>query len=262
MGLVFVLLPGGTFTMGAQKDDPAGPNYDEQAESDERQFEVRLSPFLLARHELTQGQWARLWTGDPSLRWPSYHKVGDSYEDSFDVIGPSHPVENVDWSMCDTLLRRHGMSLPTEAQWEFGCRAGTATPWYTGDLPTSLAGHANVLDRDALEQYPGWGIAEAFEDGFAGLAPVGHYRGSNAFGLYDVHGNVWEWCRDAYGSYSGPVHEGDALRLRGDGSSRRSGRGGSFVYPAAFARSAYRLYYAPAFRLNVVGLRCARTSGP
>ena len=78
--------------------------------------------------------------------------------------------------MCAALLPRSGLSLPTEAQWEFGCRAGTSTPWYTGDLPTSLAGHANVLDRKAARDFPKWGIAEEFDDGFAGTAPVGHCR--------------------------------------------------------------------------------------
>jgi formylglycine-generating enzyme required for sulfatase activity/tetratricopeptide (TPR) repeat protein len=258
MGIVFVLLPGGRFTMGAQRDDRDKPNFDPQAGVTEMPHEVTLAPFFLARHEMTQGQWARLWSGDESLRWPSYYKVGWTYIGIPIPIGRSHPVENVSWEMGDTLLRRSGLSLPTEAQWEFGCRAGTSTPWYTGDVPTSLAGHANVLDRDAVKAYPDWGIAEAFEDAFAGPAPVGHYGGCNAFGLYDMHGNVWELCRDWKGSYAAPWREGDGLRLVGP-LAGRCDRGGAFQGPAASARSANRSGSAPLFRGAEMGLRPSRT---
>jgi formylglycine-generating enzyme required for sulfatase activity/serine/threonine protein kinase len=253
-GIVFVLLPGGTFTMGAQKDDTYKPNYDAQAQADETAHEVTLAPFFLARHELTQGQWARLWTWDPGLRQPSQYKAGQTIAGQ--QITRRNPVEQVDWTMCDTLLKRHGLVLPTEAQWEYGCRAGTSTPWLC--TLDELQRFANVADASAKSAGVTW-TCEAWSDEHLVHAPVGSFA-ANAFGLYDVHGNVWEWCRDRYGSYSGPVHEGDGLRLGGDSSAERCARGGGFDLPAASARSAYRFGDASSsFRVGDLGLRCART---
>src|SRR5262249_31773721 len=117
-GIVFVLLPGGRFTMGAQRRDPDGPDFDPQAEDGETPHEITLAPFFLARHELTQAQWARLWSGDPALRWPSFYRVGADYH-GIGKVQAHHPVENVSWEMCDLLLRRSGLLFPTEAQWEY-----------------------------------------------------------------------------------------------------------------------------------------------
>jgi formylglycine-generating enzyme required for sulfatase activity len=252
LGIVFVLLPGGTFLMGAQKAAPDGPNFDPAARDDETPHEVTLAPFFLARHELTQGQWARLWSGDASLRSPSQYKAGHDVAGS--QITMANPVESVDWTMCDTLLTRHGLVLPTEAQWEYGCRAGTTTPWIV-DL-TALKTVANVASQDAKPYGVSWTL-ESWQDGHVVHAPVGAYA-SNNFGLYDMHGNVWEWCRDWYGTYR-TERPGDGLRS-GSGSSGRCYRGGSFSGPAAFARSAGRLHVAPALRNFVLGCRPARTS--
>jgi len=235
LGIVFVLLPGGTFLMGAQKDDPNGPNYDPGAEGDETPHEVTLAPFFLARHELTQGQWTRLSTGDPDQRQPSYYKAGQTIAGQ--KITGRNPVEQVDWTMCDTLLSRQGLVLPTEAQWEYGCRGGTTTPWVT-EL-AKLKEFANVADASA-KALTTW-TCETWTDGHVVHAPVGSFA-ANAFGLYDVHGNVWEWC------------------LNEHSSGVRSYRGGSFVFPAVFARSAFRPGSAPSFRNDVLGLRPARTS--
>jgi len=159
----------------------------------------------------------------------------------------------VDWSMCDTLLTRHGMELPTEAQWEYGCRAGSTTPWNI-DL-AGLNDVANVADASAKRAVPAWGVFEDWDDGYVVHAPVGSF-GANGFGLYDVHGNVMEWCRDWYGDY-GSEKVGDGLRSVRS-SSNRVYRGGSFVSTATLARSAYRDNYAPAFRTDLLGLRPAR----
>lgn len=251
-GIVFVLLPGGTFTMGAQRSEPKGPNHDPAALDNESPLhEVTLSPFLLARHELTQAQWRRLWMWDEEKRNPSYHKLDgrrDGIADTRDF-----PVEQVSWSMCDQVLARHGLVLPTEAQWEYACRGGTTTPWSV-EL-ARLVEVANVADATAKDA-GARGTCEAWRDGYAAVAPVGSFA-ANAFGLHDMHGNVWEWCRDPGDDYRTPVRTGDGLRLA-VGIDNRCFRGGSFALPAGAARSAVRLALAPDYRDRQLGLRAAR----
>ena len=236
-GIVFVLLPGGTFTMGAQKADSTAPNYDAQARPKEAPHEVTLAPFLLARHELTQGQWARLWSGDGSDRDPSNYKAGQN-PGGVQRITLANPVEQVSWPMSQQLLTRHGLVLPSEAQWEYGCRGNTATPYWC-DL-ADLKELANVADATAKRAGTGW-TCETWSDGHIVHAPVGTF-GANGFGLHDVHGNVWEWCRNLYGSSSSRVY-----------------RGGSFGSPAVLARSAGRSNGAETIRGHSLGLRPART---
>jgi formylglycine-generating enzyme required for sulfatase activity len=253
-GIVFVLLPGGTFTMGAQKNDPDGANYDRGADSDESPHEVTLAPFFLARHELTRAQWRRL-AGEQLTNW----REGVSYDDDRIAIGATHPADSMDWDEADRWLRRHGLELPTEAQWEYGCRAGTTTVFWPGGEAKDLQDCANVHDRTSFERYPQRGEPAPITDGFGAIAPVGSFR-ANAFGLYDVHGNVWEWCRDWSGSYGTEVREGDGYRLVGSPSGFRVLRGGSFHGVPSNARSAYRGRSAPSFRSYDLGLRPARTS--
>ncbi|MCC6782446.1 MAG: formylglycine-generating enzyme family protein, partial [Planctomycetes bacterium] len=242
-GIVFVLLPGGAVTLGAQDTDPKGPNYETGAESDEDVHEVRLAPFFLARHELTQAQYLRL-TGE---RNPSSFAAGEFGTDG-PAIGWAHPVENLDWDMARQALEPHGLILPTEAQWEYGCRGGTTTAWYAGSEARDLRGHARLSDS-ALEGDP-------LQDQWSAHWPVG--AGSpKAFGLFDVHGNVWEWCRDWYGAY-GTERPGDGIRGDARGSGDRVSRGGCFSNPASRARSADRYWVAPTFLRFDLGLRAAR----
>jgi formylglycine-generating enzyme required for sulfatase activity len=241
--------------MGAQRSDPDGPNYDKQAESDESPVhEVTLAPFFLARHKLTRGQWRRL-AGEQLTGWTE----GISYNGDRITIGPTHPADSMDWDEADRWLRRHGLELPTEAQWEYGCRAGTTTVFWPGGEAKDLQDCANVHDRTSYERYPQWGEPAPITDGFRAIAPVASFR-ANAFGLYDVHGNVWEWCRDWYGSYGTEVREGDGYRLVGSPSGYRVNRGGTYDDVPSLARSALRSRGAPSFRSINLGLRPARTS--
>jgi len=256
-GIVFVLVPGATFLMGAQRSDPAALNFDPLASPDESPVhEVTLEPYFLARHELTKGQWARLGRGED----PGWFELGSTYDGAPLAIGRTHPVENVSWEMSRILLERHGLSLPTEAQWEHGARGGRDTPWWTGSDASTLQGAANVLDLAVEARYPQWGRQEGdFDDGFVSLSPVGAYR-DNPFGLFDVHGNVWEWCRDGYGRYLLSPDEGDGLRdVEGDSPATRLNRGGSFYYAARRARSAFRSGHAEGYRSNNLGVRPARS---
>ena len=256
-GIVFVLIPGGTFLMGAQRDDPDGRRYDPFAERSESPLnEVTLAPFFLARHELTMGQWKRLSSGGN----PSWQKYGLRYSDDPIPIGWTHPVNQVSWPECDELMSRSGLGLPTEAQWEYATRAGTESVWWTGDQASSLVGAANVFDSTADQADPGWGEPLGFfSDEFASISPVGSFR-ANAFGLYDVAGNVFEWCRDRSQSYDFPTREGDGLRGRADVEyGERPLRGGACDKDASWARSSSRQRNPTSRKMNIIGLRPTRT---
>ncbi|MFO1029657.1 MAG: bifunctional serine/threonine-protein kinase/formylglycine-generating enzyme family protein [Planctomycetota bacterium] len=254
LGIVFVLLPGGKVTLGSQKMDPNASHYDPQCYSNEILHHVTLSPFLMARYELTQGQWWRLGTWETEFRDPSSYKVGDTPGGI--RITKHNPVEQVDWTMCDRLLTRHGMQLPTEAQWEYACRAGTTSVWCVAF--DELRAFANLADADSRNYAPGW-TYEAWGDGHSTHAPVGSFR-ANAFGLHDVHGNVWEWCRDWEGTY-GSERAGDGLRTGGS-PTHRIARGGSYNLPAVMARAAYRNSHVPSVRFVYLGVRASRRIQP
>ncbi len=164
MGIVFVLLPGG----GLPLEDGAKPDH---------RHSVRLDQFFLSKYEMTQGQWLRL-TGDN----PSWGTGSDS--------SLATPVEAVSWVDCDALMRRQGFVLPSELQWEYACRAGTTSVWWTGATEQSMTKKEN------------WGPHRVVAVG--SLAP-------NPFGLFDIAGNVREWCLDDDEEY-GTERNGDGAR--------------------------------------------------
>ena len=219
-GIVFVRLPGGAFLMGTKEEEiprvlerygenavgyPEGPVH-----------EVRVSPFLISKYEVTQDQWERVIGSNPS-----------------DFPGARRPVELVSWDACQEFCKRTGLSLPTEAEWEYACRAGTS-----GDFATN----------GALEEV-GWYRQNSVNE----THDVGQKR-PNAFGLYDFHGNVKEWCedhvvRDFYvrSPKQDPVcqEESYAMAVRG---------GGWWSRPSS-CRSAFRTGHMPPFESADTGFR-------
>ena len=226
-GVVLVLLPAGTFWMGAQSGDPDGRNYDPQAGGQEGPVhEVELSAFFTSKYEMTQGQWLRSVGRNPS---------------AYSLSG-LHPVEEVTWWSARETLARQGLELPSEAQWEYACRAGTSSVWWSGDGQESLQGVANLRDHDDGQTMP---------------VEIGSYR-ANGFGLHDMHGNVLEWCLDGADSgFYGRSSMKDPLSDP-EGYSDRVLRGGSFWFEAADARSAHRGSASPGFTFSSSGVRAAR----
>lgn len=252
-GVVLVLLPGGEATIGASTD-PGAAHVDPDAKSIEGPVHrVELDPFFMAKHELTQAQWVRI-MGELPAAYPMGRTVGGH------TITGAHPIELVRWREATEALRRLGLVLPTEAQWEYAARAGTTTRFWTGDTVASLQGTLNIADRWARDHEgpQSWRYEAALDDGYLTHAPVGRYR-ANPFGLHDVAGNVWEWCRDRYGSYELPTEPGTGERRVDDLRAPNVFRGGGFRANASHARSADRYsLYANDFRAYDVGLRAAR----
>ena len=226
-GVVFVLLPPGEFWMGSYRGEPGMPQNDPQAGDDELPANpVMLEAFFLARTELTNEQWVTLNGGDSPARFT-------------DQLGL--PVENVSWDDAEAVLTRACMQLPTEAQWEYGCRAGKTTPWYFG------------ADADAVGKLVRADLA------LQGPAPVGLLP-ANAFGLCDMHGNVAEWCRDWLTDYRTRPRANDGMRepARVALAPGRVVRGGAYDLPLWRARSACREAREPGSANADLGLRPAR----
>lgn len=252
-GLVFVLLPGGTFWMGAQTDDPGGRNHDPHAriyEGPPRR--VTLTPFFISKYEMTQAQWMRFVSRNPSFFQPPQ------------VYTPTltHPVEQVDWKQCGIVCQRLGLALPSEAQWEYAARGGTTTIWWTGDDRDSLRVQraVNLADQAAARAGQSWTEIldwPDMDDGYPLHAPVDAYA-PNPFGLHNVHGNVWEWCQDGFdrGFFDGQLCRDPVVDPAG--FSLRVSRGGGFDSPASRTRSAIRSADAPIYAYHDLGLRPAR----
>ncbi|MBI5850543.1 MAG: SUMF1/EgtB/PvdO family nonheme iron enzyme [Planctomycetes bacterium] len=252
-GIVLVLLPGGELVIGAQGAEPNGRRFDREARRDEVPETVTLDPFLVARHETTRAQWRRLTASE----WPYWFKTGLHFDADPIAIGDLHPAESIRWNDAMLVLGRHGLTLPTEAQWEYAARAGVDSPWHCGDHPKSLDGFANLRDRTAGEHQPVWGEPEAFDDGSTGPTPVGNYS-PNGFGLFDVHGNVWEWCRDGYDVRQDGMRDGDGLSEPAEAQSLRVMRGAAFNCPASLARVSQRANSASDATDSSLGVRAAR----
>ena len=227
IGMKLRLIPAGEFMMGS-------PETESVRENDETQHGVSITkPFYLGVTEVTQEQYQKVMGTNPS-----------------EFKGPQNPVEKVSWAeaveFCGKLSAMpaektagHVYRLPTEAEWEYACRSGTTTAYGFGD------------DASRLGDY-GWFRSNSD----SGTHPVGEKK-PNAWGLYDMHGNVWEWCQDRYGDYP----SGSAMDPTGATSgSYRVCRGGSWFNGARICRSAYRIRGAPGDRDSLLGFRVLRSS--
>jgi formylglycine-generating enzyme required for sulfatase activity/serine/threonine protein kinase len=254
-GLVFVLIPVGSFNMGVvppSDENPIGsPNVVPWARTfDGPVHAVTLKPFFLSKYEMNQGQWLRFTGNNPSGLRPNTNKTFLAYT-------LLHPVENVSWEDCVQTLSRLNLRLPSESEWEYAARAGTTTPWYTGNNKESLEGHVNLIDLTCQEwdlQGPGWPYEEWIEDGYGKHAPSGSFK-SNALGLHDVYGNVAEWCQDTGSRYGRAPRDGSAHEKR---ATYRILRGGGFLDRALrMCSSGIRNAELPFKRMYDVGLRPA-----
>ncbi|MBL8725841.1 MAG: SUMF1/EgtB/PvdO family nonheme iron enzyme [Planctomycetes bacterium] len=253
-GMVLVLLPGGSSQIGSDAKDAVG--------IERPVHEVLLEPFFLSKYELTQGQWLRLTTEKNPSR---YKPAPDA------PFNLSHPVEGVRWAEAQRLVTHFGWSLPTEAQWEHACRAGTPTRWYLGDRREDLAlpdgkifrGKFNAADgflsradgRQFVEDARHW---PELDDGSVVHAPVGQFLYPNGFGLYDMHGNVAEWTRGTFGPYSECTHQAGDGELLGGDETKAAHRGGSFYKSVEEASSSMRKAVAKDSRYDNIGIRVAR----
>ncbi|MFN0086520.1 MAG: SAV_2336 N-terminal domain-related protein [Blastocatellia bacterium] len=237
--LEMVEIPGGKFLMGSPKTEK--DSYD-----DERpQHEVTVASFYMGKYAVTQAQWHVI-ASDASL------KIERDLDPDPSRFGDDRPVESVSWEdakeYCARLTKKTGQEyrLPSEAEWEYACRAGTTTPFAFGATVTHETVNYN-------SEYP---YAKAEKKKSRGeTIPAGSLGLANAFGLFDMHGNVWEWCEDLWhGNYEDAPTDGSAWLSGGD-SRNRVLRGGSWADRSDLCRSAYRGHYEPDARDNDDGFR-------
>ncbi|MBL8331035.1 MAG: SUMF1/EgtB/PvdO family nonheme iron enzyme [Rubrivivax sp.] len=274
-----VLLPAGSFQMGS-------PEGEKDRWTDGREgpvHEVRIGYRLaVGRTEVTRGEFGRfvsatgyrtaaekgdgcfVWNGTASAKDAARNWRSPGFEQT-----EEHPVVCVSWNDAQEYLKwlngraaGKGFRLLSEAEWEYAARAGQGAkryPWGDDLDYSTICAYANGADRKAKAEVPGaanWPVANC-DDGYAYTAPAGRLR-PNAFGLYDMHGNAWEWVQDVWNAnYHGTPTDGSAWTS--GYQARRLLRGGSWNYNPQFLRSAIRYGDAPDFRVSGTGFRIART---
>lgn len=224
-GMQLAMIPRGNFWMGSPKNE-------QHRDDDEKRHRVTISKdYYMGIHEVTQAQWKAVMGTEPWME-KSYVKEDDSF-----------PATYVNWddavAYCKKLSAIEGQTyrLPTEAEWEYACRAGTKSHYSFGDAEQDLGEYAWYEDN-------AWDVNEKHAHKVGTKLP-------NPWGLFDMHGNVWEWCQDAYGEYPDSAVT-DPLNKVG---SLRASRGGSFSRSSAYCRSANRDRNSSDFRNGYLGFR-------
>ena len=228
--LEMVMIPNGTFMMGSPKTKET----EEGSRDNERpQHQVTIKAFCLGKYQVTQAQWKAV------AAFPQVNR--ELKPDPSKFKGANRPVEKVSWEdaveFCDRLSRhtKRQYRLPSEAEWEYACRAGTTTPFHFGQtITTDLANYNG-------EYSYGQGLKGVYRKE---TTKVGSFGVANNFGLYDMHGNVREWCQDHWhNNYEGAPTDGSAWLDNKEDDNERLLRGGSWDNDPAYCRSAYRYHY-------------------
>ena len=294
LGMTLVRIPAGSFRMGSdeplprlQKAYPLAERERLLALQDEAPVhKVRISrAFYVGQTEVTVGQFRRFvqasnyvpeseadgtggygyspdYDAEKSVRGDAFEgrDVRYSWRNPGFAQDDNHPVVNITWHDAQALARwlsqQEGRRyrLPTEAEWEYAARAGTRTRYHSGDDPRTLLKVGNTFDARAKPLWPKFAAhALAGDDGFAFTAPVARFK-PNAFGLYDMHGNAWEWTNDWYGEdyYARSPTQDPQGPSEGHVYVRR---GGSWHTWSLYARSSYRNWNSPQTRYTLVGMR-------
>ena len=294
LGMHLVRVPAGEFLMGSdesitslQRDYPLmEPHRLEDLRDEAPVHRVRITrDFYLGQTEVTVGQFRRFLDASGYLPEseadgtggygynPQYDPARSARGDAFEGRDPryswrnpgfvqddNHPVLNVTWNdaqaMAQWLSKTEGKTyrLPTEAEWEYAARAGSRTRYHHGDDPQGLTKVANSFDLSSKVNWPRYAVhALTGDDGYAFTAPVASFA-PNAFGLYDMHGNAWEWTNDLYDEnyYAHSPLDDPQGPKEGDVYVRR---GGSWQTWALYLRSSYRNWNSPQTRYTLVGMR-------
>jgi formylglycine-generating enzyme required for sulfatase activity len=225
IGMKFVWIPPGNFVMGS----PIG---EKERENTEAQHKVTLTKgFYMGVHLVTQDQWQAVMGNNPS-----------------EFKGEKNPVDTVSWDDCQAFIKKlkekdqRPYRLPTEAEWEYACRAGTTTPFHFGQtISTDQANYnGEIIDGTGMK-----GVSRKR------TLSVGSFP-ANTWGLHDMHGNLFQWCQDWHGDYP----RGDVVDPQGtDGKKGRVIRGGSWLHGPKYCRSAFRGWNTPGFRYHAFGFR-------
>lgn len=292
IGMKLSLIPHGSFLMGSDPNQLEqvvllGGNTREDTLDEQPQHHVRISrPFYLGTFEVTKGQFAQF-VNDRSYRTDAetdglggngWNRVAQTLDGPTPTYtwrswgvnqSDSSPVVNVSWNdavaFCDWLSGMEGTTyrLPTEAEWEYACRSGTSTLWYHGDDAEGVARIGNIADAAARNLFAAKNPEYTFidpNDDWAFTAPVGQF-GANRFGLFDMHGNVWEWCYDWY-DVTAYAHRGDITInpvISSSGDDRHVFRGGCWNSQSWVTRSACRSGRPSNYRDFRCGFRVAMT---
>jgi formylglycine-generating enzyme len=287
IGVSLTLIPAGEFQMGSAADGidkviRSGSHIVEDNHGDEQpQHRVRIThPFFLGTYEVTKGHFKKFveetgyqteaerdgagawgYTSEKDSSFPfaprptfSWRDWGLDQSDDAPVVDVSH---NDAVAFCKWLSKKEGQTyrLPTEAEWEYACRAGTTSLYYSGNDPQTLTKIGNVANSGAKKAFPTLNWTAAGSDGWALTSTVGQFQPNN-FGLYDMIGNAWEWCADWYDEryYShSPLPDPSGPQV----GYFRVTRGGSWGDPAWHYRSADRSFNTPSYRDYRVGFRLA-----
>ena len=275
--IVFILIQPGQFQMGSPKGEPG------RSDSERSHRRLITKPFYLGETEVTVGQYRqfvqatqystdaergtregresvgafastpdgnRSWSKDASWRNPfPNHKDYQRRDD--------HPVVQISWYDAVRFCEHFGLKLPSEAQWEYAYRAGSCERFPWGEEEADAKGFGNVVDQAFKKRFPGWNLWFPFDDGVALIAPVRRFK-PNAFGLYDMVGNVQEWCQDAARPY--PADGADETAVSGESNATRVMRGGPWLGAPENCRSANRFFFAPQGRRDFIGFRVAMST--